>query len=355
MTDLFSPVELGGNTLPNRMVMAPMTRNRAPTGVPTPLMAEYYCQRAGAGLIVTEGAQISEQGIGYPATPGIHTDAQIDGWQHITTAVHDAGGHIYCQLWHCGRISHPDYHGGEKPVAPSAIQAAGQAFTYEGLKDFVEPRALELEEITAIVEQYRHAAACAIKAGFDGIELHSANGYLLDQFLRDGSNQRDDIYGGSIDHRIRLLKEVTEAVASEIGVDKVGVRISPVNSFNDMHDSEPQALFNAVAHMLSDIGIAYLHVVEVSLLGEPDDTVDMTQIRRHFSGLYIANGGYDQARGHAAIARGDANLVAYGIPYLANPDLPERFKQDAALNEADQTTFYGGDAHGYTDYPALTG
>jgi len=355
MTDLFSPVELGDNTLFNRMVMAPMTRNRAPTGVPTPLMAEYYCQRAGAGFIVTEGAQISEQGIGYPATPGIHTDAQIDGWQHITTAVHDAGGHIYCQLWHCGRISHPDYHGGEKPVAPSAIQAAGQAFTYEGLKDFVEPRALELEEITAIVEQYRHAAACAIKAGFDGIELHSANGYLLDQFLRDGSNQRDDIYGGSIDHRIRLLKEVTEAVASEIGVDKVGVRISPVNSFNDMHDSEPQALFNAVAHMLSDIGIAYLHVVEVSLLGEPDDTVDMTQIRRHFSGLYIANGGYDQARGHAAIARGDADLVAYGIPYLANPDLPERFKQDAALNEADQTTFYGGDAHGYTDYPALTG
>jgi len=355
MTDLFSPVELGDNTLSNRMVMAPMTRNRAPDAVPTPLMTEYYRQRAGAGLIVTEGAQISEQGIGYPATPGIHTDAQIAGWQHITKAVHDAGGHIYCQLWHCGRISHPDYHGGDKPVAPSAIQAAGQAFTYEGLKDFVEPRALEMQEIADIIEQYRHAAACAMKAGFNGVELHSANGYLLDQFLRDGSNQRDDTYGGPIENRIRLLREVTQAVASEIGADRVGVRISPVNTFNDMHDSGSQALFNAVARMLSDIGIAYLHVVEVSLLGEPDDAVDMTQIRKQFSGLYIANGGYDQTRGHAAIAQADADLVAYGIPYLANPDLPARFKQGAALNEADQATFYGGDARGYTDYRALAG
>jgi len=353
MTDLFSPVELGGNKLTNRMVMAPMTRNRAPQGIPTELMTEYYRQRAGAGLIVTEGSQISEQGIGYPATPGIHTDAQIDGWQHITTAVHDAGGHIYCQLWHCGRISHPDYHGGEKPVAPSAIQAEGQAFTYEGMKDFVEPRALETKEIAAVIEQYRYAAACAMKAGFDGVELHSANGYLLDQFLRDGSNQRDDMYGGSIENRIRLLREVTAAVASEIGAQKVGVRVSPVNSFNTMHDSDPQSLFNAVATMLSDIGIAYLHVVEVSLLGEPDDAVDMAQIRKNFSGLYIANGGYDLTRGQAAVAHRDADLVAYGIPYLANPDLPERFKQGAALNEADQTTFYGGDAHGYTDYPSL--
>ncbi len=355
MTDLFSPVALGANTLANRMVMAPMTRNRCLDTVPTDLTAEYYQQRAGAGLIITEGAQISEQGIGYPATPGIHTPEQIAGWKKVTTAVHDVGGHIYCQLWHCGRISHPDYHGGAKPVAPSAVQPAGQAFTYEGLKDFVEPRALETAEIDAIVEQYRHAAACAMKAGFDGVELHAANGYLLDQFLRDGVNQRNDIYGGSIENRTRLLREVAEAVADEIGANKVGVRISPVNIFNDMHDSEPQALFNAVARMLSGVGVAYLHVVEVSLLGEPDDAVDMTQIRERFSGLYIANGGYDQARGHAAIAQGNADLVAYGTPYLANPDLPERFKQGAALNETDQTTFYGGDAHGYTDYPALTG
>jgi len=354
MTDLFSSIELGGNTLSNRMVMAPMTRNRAPEGMPTELMVEYYRQRAGAGLIVTEGAQISEQGIGYPATPGIHTDEQIAGWRHITKAVHDADGHIYCQLWHCGRISHPDYHGGDKPVAPSAIQAAGQAFTYEGLKDFVEPRALEMEEIPGIIEQYRHAAACAVKAGFDGVEIHSANGYLLDQFLRDSTNQRRDMYGGSIENRIRLLREVTEAVAAEIGADRVGVRISPVNAFNDIHDSDPQALFNQVASMLSELGISFLHVVEVTMAGGVDKAVDMVEVRKCFSGLYIANGGYDQTRGHTAIVQRNADLVAYGIPYLANPDLPERFKQGTTLNEADQATFYGGDKRGYTDYPVLT-
>jgi len=353
MSDLFSPIQLGSLKVSNRMVMAPMTRNRAPQGIPTELMAEYYCQRATAGLIVTEGAQVSEQGVGYPATPGIFSEANIKGWQPVTQAVHHAGGHIYCQLWHCGRISHPDYHGGDKPVAPSAIQAAGQAFTYEGLKDFVQPRALEAAEIPGIVDQYRHAAVCAIKAGFDGVEIHSANGYLLDQFLRDGTNRRTDLYGGSIENRIRLLKEVAEAVVAEIGEDKVGVRISPVNAFNDIHDSDSQTLFNAVARMLSEIGVVYLHVVEVSMTGEPDQSVDMTEIRQHFSGLYIANGGYDKARGNAAIAAGYADLVAYGIPYLANPDLPERFKRDAFLNEADQATFYGGDEHGYTDYPTL--
>jgi len=355
MTDLFSPIQLGDLNLSNRMVMAPLTRNRAPASMPTALMAEYYRQRASAGLVVSEGTQISEQGIGYPATPGIHTDAQTEGWQVITQAVHDEGGHIFCQLWHCGRISHPDYHGGDKPVAPSAICAAGQAFTYEGLKDFVEPRALEVEEIPQIIEQYRHAAACAVKAGFDGIEIHSANGYLLDQFLRDGVNRRNDGYGGSIENRIRLLKEVSAAVIAEIGADKVGVRISPVNAFNDMHDSDPQALFNQVADMLSNLGIAYLHVVEVTMAGEVDRAVDMTELRQHFNGLYIANGGYDKMRGNAVIAAHDADLVAYGVPYLANPDLPERFKQGAALNEADQSTFYGGDKRGYTDYPVLTG
>ncbi|MDX8407791.1 MAG: alkene reductase [Mariprofundaceae bacterium] len=353
MTDLFTPVQLGKLRLANRIVMAPMTRNRAPETIATELMAEYYRQRASAGLIVTEGAQISAQGIGYPATPGIFNDAQVEGWRKVTDAVHAGGGHIFCQLWHCGRISHPDYHDGELPVAPSAIRPAGQAFTYEGMKDFVTPRALELEEIPGIVEQYRHAAACASQAGFDGVEIHAANGYLIDQFLRDGSNQRSDAYGGPIEHRTRLLLEISEAVGNEIGPDKLGIRISPVNGFNDMHDSDPQALFNHVAGSLSALRPAYLHVVEVSMAGEADRSVDMQEIRSHFNGLYIANGGYDKLRGNAVLADGAADLVAYGIPYLANPDLPERFRQDAPLNEPDQATFYGGDAHGYTDYPAL--
>jgi N-ethylmaleimide reductase len=353
MTDLFSPVQLGKLKLPNRIVMAPMTRNRAPENTPTALMVEYYTQRASAGLIITEGAQISPQGIGYPATPGIHSIEQVEGWQPITDAVHAKGGHIFVQLWHCGRVSHPDFHNGELPPAPSDIRPAGQAFTYTGLQDFVTPRALDADEIPGIIEQYRHAAAMAIKAGFDGVEIHSANGYLLDQFLRDGSNQRSDAYGGSIENRTRLLKEVTEAVCNEIGADKVGIRISPVNAFNDMHDSDPQALFNHVASTLSALKPAFLHVVEVSMAGEIDNAVDMLEIRKCFKGSYIANGRYDKPRGNAVLAKGAADLVAYGIPYLANPDLPERFLRDAPLNEPDQATFYGGDAHGYTDYPAL--
>jgi len=353
MTNLFSGIQMGSVTLSNRIAMAPMTRNRAPGGTPTPMMAEYYRQRANSGLIITEGAQISAQAVGYPATPGIYNEEQIAGWRAVTDAVHAGGGHIFCQLWHCGRISHTDYHHGEAPVAPSAIRAEGQAFTHEGLKDFVTPRALALDEIPGIIEQYRHAAACAIKAGFDGVEVHSANGYLLDQFLRDSTNQRTDAYGGSIENRTRLLQEVSAAVVNEIGADKVGVRISPVNAFNDISDSNPQALFNHVADMLSGLGVVYLHAVEVSMTGEADASVDMAEIRRHFSGIYMANGGYDKARGNAAIADGGADIVAYGIPYLANPDLPERLQQDAPLNEADQATFYGGDQHGYTDYPTL--
>ena len=353
MTDLFSPIQLGPLALGNRMVMAPMTRNRAPEGTPTPLMVEYYTRYASAGLIVTEGAQVSEQGIGYPATPGIHSDTQVAHWQAVTDAVHAKGGHIFVQLWHCGRISHPNFHGGAQPVAPSAIQPAGQAFTYEGLKDFVTPRALELAEISGIIEQYRYAAACAIQADFDGVEIHSANGYLLDQFLRDGSNTRTDTYGGTIENRARLLLEVTEAVCNEIGADKVGIRISPINAFNDMHESDPQALFNHVAGTLSVLKPAYLHVVEISMSGEPDCRVDMQQIRQRFQGIYIANGGYNKARGNETISTQAADMVAYGVLYLANPDLLERFRQDTPLNEADQSTFYGGDAHGYTDYPLL--
>lgn len=353
MADLFTSLQLGSLTLPNRVAMAPMTRNRAPNGIPTALMAEYYTQRAAAGLIITEGAQISDQGIGYPATPGIHNDAQAEAWRQITAAVHAKGGHIIVQLWHCGRVSHPDYHAGAQPVAPSAIRPAGQAFTYTGLQDFVTPRALSLDEIPGIITQYRHAARIAIQAGFDGVELHSANGYLLDQFLRDGSNTRTDNYGGSIANRTRLLLEVTQSVCDEIGADKTGVRISPINAFNDMHDSDPQALFNHVAEALSKIGPAFLHIVEVSMAGEHEDHVDMQQIRRRFKGVCIANGGYDRQRGDAVIASGAADMVAYGIPYLANPDLIERLRLNAPLNTPDQATFYGGDAKGYTDYPTL--
>lgn len=350
---LLSNIKLGSLTLANRMVMAPLTRNRADGSLATPLMTKYYTQRASAGLIITEGAQISEQGVGYPSTPGIYTDEQVKHWREVTDAVHAKGGHIFVQIWHCGRISHPDFHDGELPVAPSAIKPQGQAFTVEGLKDFVTPRALSSDEIREIVQQYKHAAKQAVKAGFDGVEIHSANGYLLDQFLRDGSNHRTDQYGGSIENRMRFLLEVTDAVIQEIGVDKVGVRISPVNAFNDILDSNPQTLFDAVAIALSKLKPVYLHVVEVNMAGEVDASVDMQQIRKNFSGNYIANGGYDKQRGESAIESSAADMIAYGVGFLANPDLPERFKLGKALNEVDPSTFYGGDEHGYTDYPAL--
>ncbi|MDQ6967943.1 MAG: alkene reductase [Mariprofundaceae bacterium] len=352
MPDLFSPIQLGDLTLNNRILMAPLTRNRAPEGIPTPLMEKYYRQRASSGLIISEGSQISPQAVGYPATPGIYSDAQAKGWQAVTDAVHDTGGRIYCQLWHCGRVSHPSYHDGALPVAPSAIRPDGQAFTLEGLQDFVMPRALEVAEIKDIVDQYVLAAANAIRGGFDGVEIHAANGYLIDQFLRDGSNQRSDQYGGSIENRTRFLLEVTQAVCEEIGAERVGIRISPVNAFNDMCDSEPQALFDYVATALSALKPVYLHVVEVSMVGADDSSVNMQQLRRCFDGCYIANGGYDKARGNQVLAS-YADMVAYGVPFLANPDLPARFLVDAELNAPDMDTFYGGDEKGYSDYPVM--
>jgi N-ethylmaleimide reductase len=336
--DLFAPFKLGPYNLANRMVMAPLTRNRAgPGGVPQALNAAYYAQRASAGLIVTEASQVSPQGLGYPNTPGIHSPEQIEGWRRVTEAVHARDGRIFLQLWHVGRISHPTLQpGGALPVAPSAIRPAGQAVTYQGLRDFVTPRALALVEIPGIIDQYRTAARNALSAGFDGVEVHGANGYLLDQFLRDGSNRRDDAYGGPIAKRARLLLEVTEAVAKVWGANRVGVRISPVNTYNSMADSDPDATFGYVGRALSRFGLAYLHVVE-----------------RDVSGREPANGGYDRLRGDWALASGAADLIAYGKAFLANPDLPERLRRNAPLNQPDPASFYGGDGRGYTDYPAL--
>lgn len=356
--DLFSPVALGSISLSNRIVMAPLTRNRAGEGgVPQPINVTYYEQRASAGLIVTEATPISAMGHGYPALPGIYTDAQVAGWKKVTDAVHAKGGKIVIQLWHVGRISHPSLlPNNALPVAPSAIKPAGQAFTYQGLVDYVEPRALDAAELPAIVQDYVHATKCAIAAGFDGVEIHAANGYLLDQFLRDGSNHRTDQYGGSIENRARLLLEVTQAVVAVIGADKVGVRLSPVNPFNDMKDSNPQAVFNYVANALNQFNLAYLHAVEGGIHGGGEsDPFDFSAFRKQFKGAYMANLGYDKKRGNEAVASGHADVVAYGVPFIANPDLVERFKQDAPLNEADSNTFYGGTAQGYTDYPALHG
>jgi N-ethylmaleimide reductase len=352
--DLFSPLTLGSIALKNRMVMAPLTRNRAGEGgVPNALNAEYYAQRASAGLIITEATPISPMAHGYPALPGIYNEAQVAGWKVVTDAVHAKGGKIVIQLWHVGRISHPTLlPNGTQPVAPSAIKPAGKAFTYKGLVDYVEPRALDASELPAIVQDYAHATKCAIAAGFDGVEIHAANGYLLDQFLRDGSNRRTDNYGGRFENRSRLLMEVTKAVVDVIGADKVGVRFSPVNPFNDMQDSNPQALFNYVANALNPFNLAYLHAVEGGMGGEAV-AFDFVAYRQQFKGQYMANLGYDKARGNAAIASGHADCIAFGVPFLANPDLVERFKVDAQLNDADSKTFYGGTEKGYTDYPFM--
>ena len=354
--DLFSPGKLGRTELKNRIVMAPLTRNRAsvPGNVPQDLNATYYGQRASAGLIIAEATPISPTAHGYPATPGIHSEEQVTGWKKVTSAVHAKGGKIYLQLWHVGRISHPSLQPDNAlPVAPSAIKPAGQAFTYTGLQDYVTPRALETSEIPGLIANYKHAAELALEAGFDGVEVHGANGYLLDQFLRDSTNLRTDQYGGSIANRTRLLVEVVATVSKVWGADRVGVRLSPINQFNDIRDSNPQALFNHVAEALNPFNLAYLHVVEIGMSGDAPQVFDFAEFRRVYRGSYIANGGYDKARGNAAVASGHADAVAYGVPFIANPDLVERFQQDAALNTPDQSTFYGGDAHGYTDYPSL--
>ncbi len=354
--NLFTPLRLGPYELENRFVMAPLTRNRAgPGNVPRDMNAEYYAQRASAGLIITEATQISPQGVGYPGTPGIHSPEQIDGWSRVTDAVHARGGRIFLQLWHVGRISHPSLQpDGALPVAPSAIKPDGDAITFDGPQPFVTPRALETGEIPGIIADYRAAAVNALAAGFDGVEVHAANGYLLDQFLRDGTNRRTDAYGGSIENRARLLLEVIEAVAEVWGGDKVGVRLSPINSFNSISDSDPDTTFSYVANQLNRFGLAYLHAVERDFADLPGENgYDKRKLRAAFDGLYIANGGYDHLRGDWAVGSKAADLVAFGKLFIANPDLPERLALNAPLNEPDPATFYGGNETGYTDYPAL--
>jgi len=352
---LLTPIQLGPYTLRNRVVMAPMTRNRAAEGlVPAPISATYYQQRASAGLIVTEGSQVSAQGVGYPNTPGVHSEAQVEGWKRVTAAVHERGGRIFLQLWHVGRISHPSLQpDGGLPVAPSAIAAEGTVYTYSGPQPFVAPRALELAEIPGIVEQFAHGARTALESGFDGVEIHGANGYLVDQFLRDGTNHRTDEYGGSIENRTRFLVEVVEAVAGVWGANRVGVRVSPTGTFNSMSDSDPVATFSHAAGALDRFGLAYLHVVEPvsGPMATPGAPAVASAIRQSFHGSLILNGGYDLAAADAAIAEGKADLISFGQLFLANPDLPERFAEGAPLNAPDYATFYTGGEKGYIDYP----
>jgi N-ethylmaleimide reductase len=338
--------------------MAPLTRNRAGKGnVPGPLNATYYAQRASAGLIIAEATQVSPQGQGYPSTPGIHSAQQVEGWKLVTDAVHQQGGRIFLQLWHVGRISHPDLQpDGALPVAPSAIAPKGEASTYEGPKPFVTPRALETPEIPEIIEQYRQGAENALQAGFDGVEVHGANGYLLDQFLRDGTNHRTDEYGGSLENRARLLLEVTEAVTGVWGAHRVGVRLSPSGTFNDMHDSNPLATFSYVTEALNRFGLAYLHIIEANEadLRHGGTEVPTSPLRDRFTGTLMVNGGYNRDRANAVLAQGEADLVSFGTLFLANPDLPQRFALNGPFNPPDPATFYGGGEKGYTDYPFWT-
>jgi N-ethylmaleimide reductase len=354
MTDLelLSPISLGAHTLANRVVMGPMTRSRADERhAPTNLAATYYAQRASAGLIISEGAQVSPQGRGYPGTPGLHDARQLPGWRKVTDAVHAAGGLIFAQLWHVGRVSHSSLQpGGALPVAPSAIPAAGKLYTAAGPVDYETPRALETLEIEAIVDQFRAAAAFALDAGFDGVEVQAANGYLVDQFLRDGSNQRIDAYGGSVENRIRFLTEVVDAVLEVVEPDRVGVRLSPTHPWNGMSDSDPQGLFGQAAAALAARDLAYLHLVQNDAPG-----FDWSALKTAFGGPVILAGGYDRARAEAALRAGEADLVAFGEPFIANPDLVQRFKLDAPLAQADRATYYAGGARGYTDYPAHGG
>ena len=356
--DLFTPIRIGSLQLPNRIVMAPLTRSRAgPGNVQHELNALYYRQRATAGLIIAEATQVVPEGQGYISTPGIHSDDQVAGWRLVTDAVHAAGGRIVLQLWHVGRISHVEFQPGHvAPVAPSAIAAKGQAYTSKGFEDFSMPRALRLDELPGIVAGYRTGARNAMKAGFDGVEVHAANGYLLEQFMKDRSNRRTDAYGESIENRLRLTLEVRDAVADEVGAQRTGIRISPENRANDSDDSAPFPLYLALMNALAGKDYAYLHVIEGDMMAgrdQPTTGFDYRALKDAFGGPYMANLNYDQVRANEAIAAGRVDLVAFGKPFISNPDLVARFRNGATLAKPDSKTFYGGDAHGYTDYPTL--
>ena len=356
-TPLFTPLRLGAIDAKNRVFMAPLTRSRAEHDgdVPNATNARYYAQRASAGLIVAEATQISQQGKGYAYTPGIYTEAQIAGWKNVTDAVHAAGGKIVLQLWHVGRVSHSSLQpGGQLPVAPSAIAFESKTYNDTGFVDCPTPRALGVDELPEIIEDFRKAAKNAIVAGFDGVEVHSANGYLLDQFLKDKSNTRTDAYGGSIENRVRFPIAVVAAVCEAIGSDRVGIRIAPETHFGDVGDSNPAALFEHYVDRLNELELAFVHVIEGETGGSRElGGVDYVALRERITTKYVANNGYTREMAIDAIAAGRVDAVAFGVPFLANPDLVERFRINAELNTPDQSTFYGGDEHGYTDYPTL--
>jgi N-ethylmaleimide reductase len=360
MSKLFMPTQVGPYRLSHRVVMAPLTRMRSDPGdIPSDLMVEYYTQRASkGGLIISEATPVSIRGNGYAGAPGIYTDSQITGWRRVTDAVHAKGGRIFQQLWHVGRQSHVDLQpNGAAPVAPSAIAAEGYAYTKRGEASFSMPRALELHEIPGIIEEFRSGAERALRAGFDGVEIHGANGYLPDQFLQDGTNKRTDEYGGGIENRARFLLEVTQAAISAWGADRVGVRISPSGTYGSMSDGNPPATFGYVAAQLDRLGIAYLHVVEPRIKGNEEIShgqrpIAAQHLRPKFSRTLIAAGGFAPDSAEAILATGDADLVAFGRHFISNPDLPERLRRGLPLNRYDRSTFYGGDARGYIDYPA---
>ncbi|MEQ5826478.1 alkene reductase [Sulfitobacter sp. NFXS29] len=355
---LFTPFTAGEIVADNRLVMAPLTRNRADneTGEVSDMHVEYYRQRAGAGIIITEATQISPEGKGYFQTPGIHTEGQVAAWRKVTDAVHSEGGRIVIQLWHVGRISHTSLQPeGAKPVAPSAIAAGVKTFTANGFEDTSEPRALDLDEMPRLVADYAHAAEMAKKAGFDGVEVHGANGYLLDQFLKTGSNKRDDAYGGSVENRARLLFEVLDAVTKVWGGERVGLRLSPFSPANGIEDADPQETFEYVVKGLNRYNLSYLHLVEGATGGsrELDEGESIAALRTLFEGPYMANNGYDREMAIEAVGNDKADLIAVGRPFIANPDLPRRWQMNGPLNEGDTDTYYGGGREGFTDYPTL--
>ncbi len=360
VSPVLQPVTIGDLQLRNRIVMAPLTRSRSnEEGIPPAFAADYYAQRADAGLIITEATNISSQARGYAMTPGIWSDAQVAAWKPIVEAVHRRGGSIFLQLWHTGRISHPDLHGGALPVAPSAIAAEGQAFTNDGMKDFVVPRALETDEIPAIVEDYRHAAEQAKAAGFDGVEVHAANNYLLEQFIRDSTNQRTDAYGGSIENRLRFPLDVVRAVVEVWGANRVGIRISPATTEPGKTplDSQVGRTFDTFVDALSEIGLLYIHDIEgvTQQTRDVPDGVDFQELRTRFSGAYIANNQYTLDLAEKTLADGNADLFSFGRPFLANPDLVERLRTGAPLAEAPKQYWYGGGSVGYSDWPGMNG